>query len=111
MNSIVVKSSSLAISPQKLNLIAGLIRKKELDSSMQILSFLPKKGGRMVYKMLNSVAKDILQQKETLNNYYLIKVEVNRGKILKKIIFRAKGRSDRLRKRHSLINIYLSKKE
>ena len=111
MEPIIIKSSPISISPQKMNLVAGIIRKKELDYSLKILEFLPKKGGRILHKLLQGAAKNLVKSKETTNNFYLSKIEVNRGKIQKRVIYRAKGRTNRIRKRYSLVNLYLSKKE
>jgi large subunit ribosomal protein L22 len=111
MEPIIIKSSQISISPQKLNLVAGIIRKKELDYSLKLLEFLPKKGGRILHKILAGAAKSLEKSKEETTNYYLDKIEVNRGKIQKKVIYRAKGRTNRIRKRYSLVNLYLSKKE
>src|SRR5437588_3854502 len=111
MDPIIIKSSQISISPQKLNLVAGIIRKKELDYSLKLLEFLPKKGGRILHKILAGAAKSLEKSKEETTNYYLDKIEVNRGKIQKKVIYRAKGRTNRIRKRYSLVNLYLSKKE
>ena len=111
MESVIIKSSSIAISPQKMNLVAGLIRKKELDYSLKLLAFLPKKGGRILHKLLQGAAKSLVKEKQVVNHFYLSKIEVNRGRIQKRAIYRAKGRSDRIRKRYSLIKIQLSRKE
>lgn len=111
MEPIIIKSSPVSISPQKLNLVAGIIRKKDLDYSLKVLEFLPKKGGRILHKLLAGAAKSLEKSKEKTANYYLNKIEVNRGKIQKRVIYRAKGRTNRIRKRYSLINLYLSKKE
>jgi len=111
MDSIIIKSSQVAISPQKMNLVAGLIRKKELDHSLSFLAFLPKKGGRILYKLLQGAAKSLLKKKENTSDFYLDRVEINQGRIQKRVIYRAKGRSDRIRKRYSLINLRLTKKK
>jgi len=111
MEPIIIKSSQISISTQKLNLVAGIIRKKELDYSLKLLEFLPKKGGRILHKILAGAAKSLEKSKEETTNYYLDKIEVNRGKIQKKVIYRAKGRTNRIKKRYSLVNLYLSKKE
>ena len=111
MEQTTLKSAPLAISPQKMNLVAGLVRKKELDHSLQILNFSSKKGGRILHKLLAGMAKSLEKEKQEINNFYLNKIEVNRGRIQKKLIYRAKGRADRIRKRYSLVNIYLTKKE
>ncbi|MCE8163725.1 MAG: uL22 family ribosomal protein [Candidatus Moeniiplasma glomeromycotorum] len=112
MDSIVIKSSPLPISPQKVNLVAGLIRKKELSQFLLTqLSFLPKKRiGREFQKLLQGVIKNLIKNKEEVSNFYLRRVEVNPGRIQKKIIYRAKGRADRVRKRYSSIKIYIERK-
>ncbi len=109
--SMVIKSAPLAISPQKMNLIAGLIRKKELEYSLNILTFLPKKGGRILHKLLQGATKSLVKEKQILSNFYLSKIEVNQGKTQKRVMYRAKGRTDRIRKRYCLIKLYLNKKE
>src|SRR5437868_7923379 len=111
MDSVTIKSSPISISPQKMNVVAGIIRKKELDYSLKILEFLPTKGGRILHKLLAGAAKSLENSKEQTSNFYLNKIEVNQGKIQKRVIYRAKGRTNRIRKRYSLINLYLSKKE
>ena len=110
MESIILKSAPLPISPQKMNLVAGLVRKKELDHSLKILTFCPKKGGRMLHKLLSGMTKNLIQKKQSTSDFYISKIEVNQGSIQKKILYRAKGRADRVRKRYSLVNLYLNKK-
>jgi large subunit ribosomal protein L22 len=111
MEKIVIRSSQVAISPQKMNLVADLIRRKSLDYSLRVLSFLPKKGGRIIHKLLQGAAKNLSKNQEEINNFYLSRIEVNRGRIQKKLICRARGRADRLKKRYCLINLYLTKQE
>ena len=110
MEQFTIKSSQIAISPQKMNLVAGLVRKKELNYSLNFLAFLPKKGGRILHKLLQGAAKSLEKSKEETTNFYLSKIEVNRGRIQKKAIYRAKGRTDRIRRRYCLINLYLVQK-
>ncbi|CAG8583297.1 9066_t:CDS:2 [Cetraspora pellucida] len=90
MEPIIIKSSAIAISPQKMNVVAGIIRKKKLDYSLKVLEFLPKKGGRILYKLLAGAAKSLEKSQEQPANFYLQKVEVNQGKIQKRVIYRAK---------------------
>jgi len=111
MDPIIIKSSSIPVSPQKLNLVAGIIRKKNLDYSLKTLEFLPKKGGRVLYKLLRGAAKSLEKSQEDIRNFFLSKIEVNQGRMQKRAIYRAKGRTDRIRKRYSLVNLHLSKKE
>ena len=105
----VIKTPQIPISPQKLNLVADLVRKKKLDCSLDLLSFTSNKGGRIIHRLLLGAKKILEKEKESSSDFYLNKIEVNRGRIQKKVIYRAKGRTDRLRKRYSLVNLYLSK--
>jgi ribosomal protein L22 len=57
MEPIVIKSAPIFISPQKMSMVAGIIRKKELNYSLKILEFLPKKGGRILHKLLRGIKK------------------------------------------------------
>jgi large subunit ribosomal protein L22 len=111
MDSIVIKSSQVAISPQKMNLVAGLVRKRELEHSLNLLAFLPKKGGRVLYKLLQGAAKSLVKNKESTDNFYLDKIEVNQGRMQKKLMYRAKGRADRVKRRYCVVNLYLAKKK
>jgi large subunit ribosomal protein L22 len=111
MDPIIIKSSSIPISPQKMNLVAGIIRRKDLDYSLKTLEFLPKKGGRILHKLLKGAAKSLEKNQENISDFYLSRIEVNQGRIQKRAIYRAKGRTDRIRKRYSLINLHLNKKE
>jgi large subunit ribosomal protein L22 len=111
MDSIIIKSSQVAISPQKMNLIAGLVRRKELDHSLTFLAFLPKKGGRILYKLLQGAAKSLVKKKENTSDFYLDRIEIGQGRTQKRTIYRAKGRTDRIRKRYCLISLRLAKKK
>src|ERR1700761_2143882 len=105
MEQLIIKSSQIAISPQKMNLVASLIRKKELDYSLRLLNFLPKKGGRILYKMLRGATKSLVQNKENIGDFHLSKIEVNQGPSQKKVMYRARGRADRVKRRHCLVNL------
>ena len=110
MEQIVIKSSPVVISPQKMKIVAGLLHHKNLDYSLQALLFFPKKGGRIVYKLLQGIAKSLEKKQQKTNDFFLTKIEVNPGRIQKKILYRAKGRTDRIRRRYCLVNLHLAKK-
>jgi large subunit ribosomal protein L22 len=110
MEQIIIKSSPLAISSQKMGLVAGLIRHKDLDYSLKILPFVPKKGGQIIHKLLQGAAKSLAKKEEKTNDFFLRKIEVNQARTLKKILYRAKGRADRIRKRYCSVNLYLVRK-
>lgn len=112
MEQIIIKSAPIAISPKKMNLVVSSIRNKELPYLITHLPFFPKKKiGLEFHKLLQGAAKSLAKSKQEIDSFYLDKVEVNQGKTQKRVMYRAKGRTDRIRKRYSLIKLHLSKKE
>jgi len=111
MENFIIKTPELAISPQKINLVASLIRKKKLNYSLDLLNtkIFAKRGGIVFYKILKGVKKNIIKKNDNSEDFFVKKITVNRGRIMKKIFFRAKGRSDRIKKIYSLIKIEISK--
>src|SRR5437763_11168936 len=107
-----VHSRYLRISPQKLRPIANLVRKKEINRSLNTLNFLPHKGARMLHKILHGALKQIKQktnQKEAI--FYVNKIQVDQGGIRKKIMIRAKGNADTLRQPSSHLFLCVSSQE
>lgn len=104
MESLVLRKLPFAISPQKLNLVAGLVRRRSLSRALEILTFSPNKGSRLLYKMLQGAAKTLIKNGEDPSNFILLRLEVGRGIIMKRIIFRARGTSNRIHKRLSLVS-------
>lgn len=110
LEEMIINSSQIAISPQKMNLIASLIRKKKLEDSLTLLRFLPKKGARILYKLIKEFVSRLNEKNETIDYFFLKTIRVNKGRTRKKISYRAKGRADMIKNRHCWINLVLSKK-
>ena len=109
MKSLVIKTNPISISVQKMNLAAGLVRRKNLADSINLISFTPNKGARIIHKLLKGAQKQIENSQQQAADFVLSRIEVNRGRMQKKLIYRAKGRTDRIVKRYSLIKIFLDK--
>ena len=106
-------NKKLPIAPSKINLIADLVRKKEIKQSLAILCFLPQKGSKILYKILQGMEKQIDNQKPTSNlpaSVFIQQILIGPGRIQKKVSFRAKGRSDLVRNRSTYLMIKLQKK-
>jgi large subunit ribosomal protein L22 len=102
----------LTISPQKLRPVANLVRKKEINHSLNTLNFLPGKGAGMLHKILSGALKQVKKktsQKEAI--FYISKIQVDHGGIRKKLAIRAKGSADTLRQVSSHLFLCLSLKE
>src|SRR4051794_1110184 len=111
MKTRIIKTAPLAISPQKMNLVAGLIRRQSLDQASETLAFSSQKGGKILYKSVQGITKSLVKENQNPKNFYLSRIEVNQGPTLKRSIYRAKGRTDRISKRRSIIKLHLNLKE
>lgn len=110
--SLIIRNRYLAVSPQKLRPVANLVRKKEINYSLNTLRFLPQKGARILHKILQGAAKQVSKKKDDKNNFfYISKIQVDRGIIRKKLMIRAKGSANTLRKATSQLFLCLSPKE
>jgi len=109
---LIIRSHSLAISPQKLRPVANLVRRKEIDYSLNTLHFLPHKGARILHKILQGAIKQIKKRdKKEKAVFYISQIRVDQGNIRKKMIFRAKGSANTLRQTTSHLFLCLSPKE
>jgi large subunit ribosomal protein L22 len=109
---LVVCDRNLAISPQKLRLVANLVRKKEVNQALNTLLFLSHKckGARMLRKILQGANKQTRKKSEK-DLFYINKVQIDRGIIRKKLLIRARGNADTLRKTNSRLFLCLGPKE
>ena len=94
------------ISPQKCRLIADVIRGKGVDEALRTLSFTPKKGARIVKKVLESaIANAEHNHGADIDELKVATIEVNEAPTFGRYRARAKGRGTRITKRNSHITI------
>jgi large subunit ribosomal protein L22 len=93
--------------PRKVRLIADLVRGKSADNALRALSLLPKRGSEPMAKLIRSA---ISNSKESAENLYISKIEVNGGIVFKRFMPRARGKAAPIRKKTSHITLSLSKK-
>jgi len=94
------------ISPQKCRLVADTIRGKSVDEALRTLSFTPKKGARIVKKVLESaIANAEHNHGADIDELRVSTVEVNEASMFRRYRARAKGRGARILKRNSHITI------
>ncbi len=99
-----VKLKYLHISPRKVRLVADAVRGKKIDEAQSILGFTVKKASLPILKLLNSA---IANAKGKTDNLFVYKITVDEGPVMKRILPRAKGRGDVLRKRSSHVTLVL----
>ena len=96
----------LRISPQKLNLVAQLIRGKKVESALADLLFSRKRIAKDVRKCLESaIANAENNQGADVDELRVKTIMVDEGPALKRFMARAKGRGTRILKRTSHITV------
>ncbi|MFI4853139.1 MAG: 50S ribosomal protein L22 [Candidatus Makana argininalis] len=96
-------------SAQKIRLIANLIRGEKAYKALKKLNFIKKKASLILKKLLKSVISNAEHNNNCdIEKLIILKIFVDNGPSMKRIIPRAKGRADRIIKRTSHITIILS---
>ena len=97
---------SLRVSPQKLNLVAQLIRGKKVDKALADLTFSRKRIAKDVKKTLQSAIANA-ENNHGLDVDQLIVAEAYVGKnlVMKRFHARARGRSSRIEKPFSQLTV------
>lgn len=96
-------------SAQKLRLVADLIRGKKVSHAINILSYTNKKSAKLIKKVLESAIANAEHNNGVDIDYLKIsKIFINNGPSMKRVMPRAKGRSDQILKRTSHIVVIVS---
>jgi large subunit ribosomal protein L22 len=99
------------ISPRKVKIVLDLIRGKDVGKAAGILKSTPKAASEYLYKLLNSaVANAENNHRMDSAKLYVSECFVCPGPILKRVMFRAQGRTNRINKRSSHITIAVQEK-
>lgn len=100
------------LSAQKGRLIADMIRKMDVSSALQVLKHTPKKGAKILLKLLESVIANAENNNGAdIDELKVGTVCVDEAATLKRIQARAKGRANRISKRRCHIIIKVSDEE
>lgn len=99
------------ISPQKVRLVCDEIRGKRVEDALSVLEFTPRKGAKLVAKVLRSgIANAENNRSLDVDTLFVKRIEVGPGPTLKRFLPRAQGRATPLLKRTSHITIVLDQK-
>jgi large subunit ribosomal protein L22 len=105
---IVARTQMIRISPRKVRLIGDVIKKKNVNDAMGVLTFMPQKASFILKKLLDSaIANARLKKYVDVDNLYVKNVVVDGGPMLKRFLPRAMGRATKIRKRMSHITLVL----
>ncbi|WP_137391448.1 50S ribosomal protein L22 [Rhodoligotrophos defluvii] len=103
---------SLRVSPQKLNLVAAMIRGKKVDKALAELTFSRKRVSHDVKKTLQSAIANA-ENNHALDVDSLVVAEafVGKGLVMKRFRPRARGRASRIEKPFSQLTIVVRQVE
>ena len=95
------------LSEQKGRLVADLVRGKTVEQALNILTFSPKKGAKIIKKVVESaIANAEHNDGADIDELTVKTIYVEKGMVLKRFTARAKGRGNRIVK--PTCHIYLT---
>ncbi|MCK5609105.1 50S ribosomal protein L22 [Candidatus Pacearchaeota archaeon] len=94
------------ISPKKANLVAGTVRGKKVSEALALLKFMPKKGAKIIYKVVQSAASNAKNNfKQPMDELVVTKILVTKGTTYKRSLPISRGRMHPILKRTSHITV------
>ena len=100
---------NLRTSPQKLNLVLGMIRREKADKAISILQFSRKRISQDVEKALRSVIANAENNHSLdIDKLYVKEAFVGKSIVMKRFHARARGRGARILKPFSHLTIVLA---
>ncbi|RMF12672.1 MAG: 50S ribosomal protein L22 [Alphaproteobacteria bacterium] len=111
-NEALAVGNMIRVSPQKLNLVAGLIRGKPVEKALADLTFSKKRHARDVKKVLQSAIANA-ENNHQLDVDQLVVAEASVGKalVMKRFRARARGRVGKILKPFSRLRIVVRQVE
>ena len=98
----------IRISPQKARLVADVIRGKNVEEAITTLRFMPKKGARILRKVVESAVANASQNEGIdVDTLFIKTIFIDGGPMMKRIRPRAMGRATKILKRTSHITVVL----
>ena len=96
------------ISPRKIRLTVDEVRGKRVEEALNILSFMPKKGARILKKLIESAVANAQENSNLdVDELKVAKIYADEGPMLKRWRARALGRATMIRKRTSHLVVIL----
>lgn len=97
---------NVRISPEKANLVAGLVRGAMVTDALSQLSFTPKKGARILYAVIASAAANAEHNlKQNRANLYVKEIVVTKGPMYKRGVSVSRGRVHPILKKTAQIRV------
>ncbi|AFZ68491.1 50S ribosomal protein L22 [Deinococcus peraridilitoris] len=101
----------IRIAPRKVRLVVDVIRGKSVREAEDLLRFIPRGAAEPIQKVLKSAKANAVNNDDMLEDrLFVARAFVDAGPTLKRILPRARGRGDILKKRSSHITIVLEER-
>ena len=102
----------IGVPATKVRQVVDLIREKPVEDALSVLRFLSKPVAKVVEKTLRSAIANALNQDDEnpvdAEELFIKRIFVDEGRDLKRVKPRARGASDRIRKRQSHLTVIVS---
>lgn len=100
------------IAPRKARAVINLIKQKNVEEALGILRYTPRRGARIIAKVLQSAIANAEHNLELAGqNLYVDRAFVDEGPTLKRVRPRARGRRYLIRKRTSHITVVVKERK
>lgn len=110
----IAKLRNVPTSPQKMRLVADMVRGRRVNDALNLLRFDSKSGSKKIEQLLLSAIANWEQSHEGARleeaNLYIKTIFVDGGRMLKRLRPAPQGRGHRIRKRSNHITIVLGSK-
>lgn len=94
------------ISPKKANVVAGMVRGAMVEEALNRLRFTPKKGARILYKVIHSASANAENNfKQKRSKLYIKEIVVGKAMTFKRGVPVSRGRVYPILKRNSHITV------
>ena len=112
MNSI-AKARNLRISPLKVRKIIRLLGGKDVNDALAILKVLPNKAAKMIYKVVASAKANFKNKNPESSDegFKILTIFADQAPILRRIMPRARGRADVIRKQSTHLTVIIGNDE
>jgi large subunit ribosomal protein L22 len=98
----------IRISPQKARLVADAVKGKNVESALNVLRFMPKKGAMILRKVVESALANATQNRAIdVDTLFIKSIHIDGGPSMKRTMPKAMGRATRIIKRTSHITVVL----
>lgn len=102
----------IRVSPRKARMVVDLVRGKKLEEALAILRYTPNKAADVVTKVVKSAAANAEHNYEMDKDDLVIsQIFVDQGPTLKRVMPRAMGRADIIKRKTSHITVVVSDKK